>query len=342
MQILISIIVPVYQVEQYIHKCIDSILRQTYSYFEIILVNDGSTDRCPEICDEYANRDLRIKTIHQTNAGVSFARNVGLNNATGEYILFIDPDDWIEEDTLEFLIDKIKNLNYDIVLFDSFWVYPTGEITKHIKQNNNIEKINSETALKYMLKDRKVLYGICGKIFKRSLFLKENISFNTKIAIAEDVLINYYLFSKAKSILYCSDAKYYHFQRQTSVMNSEFNAKSYISGLLAWKTIIEELIATYPQMVGYGKSGYVEYIVIMINKILQNNKVSNKKIFLKLQKKIRKNISSFLLLPSLSIKNKIYLIVYLLPYRQCLFMNKLTNSLVEIIKKFLKIFRTLN
>lgn len=110
----ISIIVPVYKVEKYLSKCIDSILNQTFQEFELILVDDGSPDNCGRICDEYASRDSRIRVIHQENKGISAARNAGLDIAKGEYIAFVDSDDWLEIDTYEFLINNIVKSNADI------------------------------------------------------------------------------------------------------------------------------------------------------------------------------------------------------------------------------------
>ena len=103
---LISVIVPVYKVEQYLDRCLQSIVNQTYKNLEIILVDDGSPDNCPQICDEWAKRDKRIKVIHTQNRGVSTARNIGIDVANGQYIGFVDSDDWIEEDMYEFLLKK--------------------------------------------------------------------------------------------------------------------------------------------------------------------------------------------------------------------------------------------
>ena len=107
MEDLISVIVPVYNVEKYLNKCIDSIINQTYKNLEIILVDDGSQDSSGKICDEYTKKDNRIKVIHKENGGVSSARNIGLNNATGEWIAFIDADDWVDEEYLQTLFNRI-------------------------------------------------------------------------------------------------------------------------------------------------------------------------------------------------------------------------------------------
>lgn len=112
---LISVVVPIYNVEKYIEKCIDSIINQTYTNLEIILVDDGSPDKCGKICDEYAKRDKRIKVIHKENGGVSSARNIGLDNLNGEYVTFIDADDYISNNYCEELLNALKTENADCV-----------------------------------------------------------------------------------------------------------------------------------------------------------------------------------------------------------------------------------
>ena len=111
---MISVIVPIYNVEKYVNKCVGSIVNQTYTNLEIILVDDGSPDRCPEICDEWAKKDSRIKVIHKKNGGLSDARNAGMKIASGDYIAFVDSDDWIAPEMYERLLMAIKNDNSDI------------------------------------------------------------------------------------------------------------------------------------------------------------------------------------------------------------------------------------
>ena len=124
---VISIIVPVYNVEKYIHQCIDSILLQTFTDFEVLLVDDGASDHSGSICDEYAHRDSRIRVFHQENAGVSVARNKGLCEAIGEYVTFVDSDDWIKPDYLNELYKCLleRNRGKGLILGSFEWVYPT-------------------------------------------------------------------------------------------------------------------------------------------------------------------------------------------------------------------------
>ena len=143
---LISIIIPVYNVQQYLSRCIDSVLRQTYPHFELILVNDGSPDESPQICDDYAKRDGRIKVIHKTNGGLSSARNAGLDIALGAYITFVDSDDWIHEQYLEKLFSMITSHNADIAVANFIMVYDDkphiSDAQIEIKAFSNIESLH--------------------------------------------------------------------------------------------------------------------------------------------------------------------------------------------------------
>ena len=119
----VSVIIPIYKVEEFIHECVESVLSQTYKDFEILLVDDGSTDSCGEICDDFSKSDNRIKVIHKQNGGLSDARNVGLSLARAEYIYFLDSDDWIENNLLECVLEKMEK-GYDMVVFNYYTVFP--------------------------------------------------------------------------------------------------------------------------------------------------------------------------------------------------------------------------
>lgn len=127
---IVSVIVPVYKVERYIHKCVDSILNQSFTDFEVILVDDGSPDNCGKICDEYAEKDERIKVIHKENGGLSDARNVGLDVARGKYISFVDSDDWIHKDLLKDNVNRMISENADVIIFNYIEVFKEERIKR--------------------------------------------------------------------------------------------------------------------------------------------------------------------------------------------------------------------
>ena len=163
---LVSIVVPVYRVEEYLDECINSIINQTYNYIEIILVDDGSPDKCPEICDNYAKNDKRIKVIHKENGGLSDARNFGIPHATGEYIAFLDSDDYVEPNTYKTMYEKAVQENSDYVECDFIWEYP---------DKSNIDTRDYYFGKREMLE--KVRVVAWNKLIKRDIIVNNNIKF---------------------------------------------------------------------------------------------------------------------------------------------------------------------
>ena len=220
----ISIIVPVYNVEKYLKRCIDSILDQTFKEFELILVNDGSTDKSLEICNNYKRDDDRVIVIDKINGGLSSARNAGLDIAKGEYIAFVDSDDYINKNMYKKMFDLAKKDQVDIVqckfkkVYDDFF----SEKSEDIK----FAVINSSNALTNLLKigDMNVQCVVAwNKIYKSYLF--ENIRFPIG-KIHEDDLTTYKVFDKSKKIIIVDEELYYYRQVQGSIMNSGFSEKN--------------------------------------------------------------------------------------------------------------------
>lgn len=219
----ISIIVPVYNVENYIHKCIDSILAQTFTDFQLILVNDGSADRCGEICEDYAGKDNRVEVIHKENGGLSSARNAGLDAARGKYIGFVDSDDYIAADMYSFLHGNITETNADISICSFYTVEPNGRVL-HKKPKGIKKYMEKQEALKTLLSRRHFENHVCDKLFRRTLF--DDIRFPDQIY--EDIAIMYKLFDRCRSVVYVSEPKYFYIQRQGSIVNSGFGVKKLI------------------------------------------------------------------------------------------------------------------
>ena len=163
----LSVIVPVYNAEKYLHKCVDSILNQTYRDFELLLVDDGSPDQCGRICDAYATQDPRVKVIHKPNGGVSEARNVGLDKAKGNYISFIDPDDWVEPDLFRSTIDFCKTKQTDIVCFEVCEVRKNKKKFHYRFAENKI--FAAQDALQKILTDI-IDNSPCNKIYKKAVW----------------------------------------------------------------------------------------------------------------------------------------------------------------------------
>lgn len=208
---LISVIIPVFKVEKYLDRCIASVVEQSYTNLEIILVDDGSPDRSPQLCDEWSLRDPRIKVIHQTNMGVSAARNTGLRAAGGDYLYFVDSDDWISPTLCEKTMNIFATNNVDIVVFDC------NKITESGNSLGGTEKIEEgilsvEDSLKALLQGHLNSYS-CNKVFKRAVF--DNIWFPDRSAF-EDMAIAYKLFLNAAHIYYLNEQLYFYYQRSDS------------------------------------------------------------------------------------------------------------------------------
>lgn len=208
----VSVIVPVYKAENYLHKCVDSLLKQTLTDFEILLIDDGSPDRSGEICDVYAKKDSRIRVIHQSNGGVSIARQHGLEQALGEYVIHADPDDWIEQDMLWSLYGKAVTDDVDMVICDFYVNY--GERQEYVKQEpDNMEHLSVLCNL------FQHLHGSCwNKLVRRSCYEKYGVAFDPELSFCEDLYCNASLLLYPLKVAYLPQA-FYHYE-QTANPNS--------------------------------------------------------------------------------------------------------------------------
>lgn len=205
---LISVIVPVYKVEEYLCECLDSIINQTYKNLEIILVDDGSPDNCGKICDDYALKDSRIKVIHQQNGGLSAARNAGLDIAAGDYIGFVDSDDYIDLNMYEELYNSLKANDADIAVCG---VKQFGNRSNSFVYGNGY--MNGTDLLKSILKEE-VQSGFCNKLFKNDLF--NEIRFPVG-QFYEDLQIFYLVAEKVKCVGFTDNTFYYYRSRNNSI-----------------------------------------------------------------------------------------------------------------------------
>ncbi|MGE9980195.1 glycosyltransferase family 2 protein [Prevotella sp. SGI.167] len=213
---LVSIIVPVYKAEKYIHQCIDSLLAQTYKNIEVILVDDGSPDHCGKICDEYAAKDCRVKVIHQQNGGVSVARQTGIDHATGEYSIHADPDDWVELNMIEELVAKAVANNADMVICDFYRESKSDRI--HVCQNPGND-LSASAVLRKILSQQ--LHGSCwNKLVNRSRI--EGIGFTPEdLCILEDELYNIRILARKIKVSYLPKALYhYRIDNENSLCNT--------------------------------------------------------------------------------------------------------------------------
>ena len=219
---LISIIVPVYNVEKYLGKCIESILAQTYKNIEIILVDDGAKDNSGEICDEYAKKDDRIRVIHKENGGLSDARNRGIEEAKGELIGFIDSDDYIDSDMYETLYNVLTKYGADMSMCDVYDVYEGQEPA----QNEQIRdfSVTPEEAMKIVI-DGQINYAYAvNKLYKKKLFDAVRYPVGK---IIEDAFIILFLLEKTEKVALTTACKYYYYHRENSIVSNSFSKKHY-------------------------------------------------------------------------------------------------------------------
>ncbi len=220
---LVSVIVPVYNVEKYIEKCLNSIINQTYKNIEVIIVNDGSEDSSIEICKKIQIEDKRIKILNQKNAGLSAARNTGIKNASGKYICFIDSDDYVHEDYIKLLLENLIENNTDISICDFLYVDEQERFWNRKKKNNKIySNIEAIRDLLVGTQDTEVMAW--NKLYKLSLFRQNNIYF-PEGKLHEDNFTTYKLYYYAKSISLIDNKLYYYLQRNNSIMGRKFDKK---------------------------------------------------------------------------------------------------------------------
>jgi len=212
---LISIIIPVYKVEKYLEKCIESVLKQTYTNLQIILVDDGSPDNCGKTCDEYAKKDSRIEVIHKVNGGLSDARNVGIIKAKGKYIGFVDSDDYIKEDMYEILLNLIIEYNADVSICNLYDVIDGKEYIRN--KENGIQEYSRLDILKEVLLDKNIQSYAWNKLYKKELFDEIKYPIGKKY---EDIGTTFYLFEKCNKIVVTSEPEYYYLKRADSLVNN--------------------------------------------------------------------------------------------------------------------------
>lgn len=236
---LISIIIPVYKVEKYLEKCIQSVIKQTYKNIQIILVDDGSPDNCGKICDEYAKKDHRIEVIHKSNGGLSDARNKGLEIAKGEYIGFVDSDDYIEADIYEVLYNLLKQYNADVSICN-FYTVSQGKIAiKNV--DSGIKEYTRIEILKEILLDNDIQSYAWNKLYKRELFGEIKYPVGKKY---EDIGTTFYLLEKCNKVVVTGKPEYYYINRQDSIVNNvtESTITDYIELIMQRYDYIEENI----------------------------------------------------------------------------------------------------
>ncbi len=258
---LVSIVVPVYNVEDYIEKCVDSLLEQTYENIEVLLINDGSSDNSGCICDSLATSDSRIRVIHQENAGVSAARNKALDNMKGEYVTFVDADDYVATDFIECLYNAITEHNADISTCGHYRVEFDASLKQVYHLSDNPEEIicmSGKDSIMNMFYEKICSASSGSKLYKSELF--NNLRFPGFI-MGEDTFVVYYAFRNSAVVAHTNKPLYYYVQHSASVTNSKSNYFKFYDYVRLYDHIINSDDCDHKS----------EYYRSIVNRLIENN-----------------------------------------------------------------------
>lgn len=311
----VSIIMPVYNTERYITRCIESVRMQNFINWELILINDGSSDHSGSICDKYAKLDNRIQVIHQHNQGVSQARNNGINLAKGKYITFIDSDDWIESNFLSLGMKAINDMKVDILI--TGFIFHENGINKNIFKKGKQELLTREKAKKELLLQEKFNWAVYDKFYKRELF--KNIKFDIKYKIGEDMLFVWQIFNISEKIAYVPLYKYFYDISASSTMSSKFSLK-WFDGIKVKKRIFKEIDVSYKELKLLSKIICIVEMTVLSKKAIIADNYNTKRLIKYLQMNIRKYFYFIFLYPNSNIitfKQRLGIIYFSLPYCIC-------------------------
>lgn len=271
----ISVIIPIYNVEEYLRRCIESVIRQTFTDIEIILVNDGSTDNSGQIVEDYKTKDARIKVIHKVNGGLSDARNIGMMHAGGKYIFFLDSDDWIAEDTLQLLLNYMEKYEADIVTCGFYYAYDNDLWIDrcYLESSDEVFILNNKEGMKALLENKIVKNFAWGKLYKKEII--QDIPFEKGI-LFEDVYWQPQVFARSNRCIVTKEAKCYYYQRAGSIVG-EFNIRK-LDMLRELQKRHQFIQSYYGELIAESWYAilkvYLEYYILLF---LNQSKIRNKK-----------------------------------------------------------------
>lgn len=280
---LISLVVPIYNVEKYLDKCIKSLIDQTYNNIEIILVNDGSTDNSIEICEKWRKLDSRIIIINKENGGLSDARNFGINVANGRYLCFIDSDDFVGKDMIKKLYESIKKYKADISICNRYHIFDNGNKFIKFKQNEDDLVMTNEEAIFQMNNFEYFDMSVCTKMFKKELF--DDLKF-PKGKISEDFYVMYKLLDKSTVIIYISEPLYYYYQRSGSISKNREINYDFIKAAYEQCQYVEK---KYPNLKNCVRSAYVSANMTSYNMVIAQKGKIPKNVINKLKSEVKEN-----------------------------------------------------
>lgn len=302
----IDIVIPIYNVEAYLRQCIESVINQTYKAINIILVDDGSPDKCPEICDEYSKNYNNVVVVHKLNGGLSDARNAGMKACNSKFIMFLDSDDWLEPNTMETMMELLHENDADIVCTESILEFDNG-VSKRNKSFFSV--LNSEQATKAVL-NRRINVSACGKLYKRCLF--EGIEY-PKQCLHEDIPVIFPLLMKAKKLVMMDVPLYHYRQQYGSISRNSFKPQNH--SLYKFIKDASFVVQVYPNL-QKDYEGFCFYFLKSLLVLFNSNdtKVTFKSYYDLYVSELRKDWKKILLNRTLSLKDKLSIPLLLTSY----------------------------
>ena len=298
MQDLISVIVPIYKVEAYLDECVKSIISQTHKQLEIILVDDGSPDGCPAMCDAWAEKDSRIRVVHKENGGVSDARNAGIDAATGDYIAFVDSDDWIVPEMYEKMLAALRTENADICACNILSCFPDRFCPWGCREYAVGEP---EQFLEMIYSDTSFPVAAWNKLYPRRMW--ENIRFPVG-KICEDAFTTYRLVHSAQRIVQIPEALYCYRIRENSIMTSAFRLQR-MDEEEAWRGNYEFIRENYPKLQKRAFDFYLQKVNCLIHAISKEQRVEFAVQYRLLRSILSKNLTYILFSSGLGLKQRV-------------------------------------
>lgn len=275
---LISVIIPIYNVEKYIDRCVDSVLAQTYRNLEIILIDDGSPDACGMICDQYAKKDSRIKVVHKKNGGLADARNVGLEMASGDYITCIDSDDWVSN-------YYVSNL-YKAIIKDDADVSISGFICAYEDKMEQLDKVitvdtletykclSSHDCIEKILYQDEVEVFACGKLYKN--YIIKDLKYPVG-KLYEDIPVTYNCIKRSNKVALVNNIDYFYFQRKNSIQNEKFSLRK-LDGIKHCREMMENVKQDYPDLGVAAESRYFSTVCNILFQIREEEFLNERKV----------------------------------------------------------------
>lgn len=330
---LVSVVVPVYNVEKYLDRCVTSITNQTYSTLEIILVDDGSTDSSSQVCDQWQEKDFRIRVVHQENRGLPGARETGVQIASGTYVMFVDSDDWIADRLVELAVERAIADNTDVVYFDFNRVSDISDISVHAaKDNFPDKKIASGSESLEMLLDGSLGWNIWRLFIKKKIFNYSDFTFPVGIMMGEDLGIFFQVLGHAEKVSFLPFSLYYYYNRSDSsvnMINEKTRDKTMRDLMFVYNSLEAYIKEDYPNLERKCKALIITQLFSSLTEMLKKHETGP--MVEKWKKNLRNNILSHADKPlSLSKKNMIRLFVV---WTKILWINPVANFFYKRIEQ---------